>query len=211
MKLLKVKKENKSRLVIIGSLFIFLISSIYLGFNLLQSDEVKNLNEEQLTEFFEEYNETKSEEIIDEIREEVKQEKVEYEKYIGVLEIEKINFKRGFYNKESKNNKVNKNIEILKASDYPTKENGNVIIAGHNGNSSVSFFRNLKKLDIGDIAKIYFENKTYTYKLKSTYEVEKTGTVQIKRNLNKKTLTLITCKSNSNKQLVFIFELDKEE
>lgn len=209
MKLIKIKKENKSRLVLIGSLFIFLISSIYLGTNLYKKDKVNNLNEEQLIEFFEDENES----IIKNKEEDFENEKlknIEYEKYIGVLEIENINFKRGFYIKESKNNRVDKNIEILKDSDYPNKENGNVIIAGHNGNSYVSFFRKLNRLEIGDKAKIYFENKTYTYKLKSAYEVDKTGEVQIKRNLSKKTLTLITCKSNSDKQLVFVFELDKE-
>ena len=51
--------------------------------------------------------------------------------------------------------------------------------------------------------------RTYNYKLVNTYEIEKTGTAHIKRNGEKNTLTLITCKHNTNKQLVFIFELNE--
>ena len=48
------------------------------------------------------------------------------------------------------------------------------------------------------------------YRLVKRYEIEKTGIANISRNGKKTTLTLITCKDNSNKQLVFIFELEKD-
>lgn len=41
----------------------------------------------------------------------------------------------------------------------------------------------------------------------NTYDVEKTGTVEILRNVQKNTLTLITCRHNTNKQIVIICEL----
>ena len=65
---------------------------------------------------------------------EVKDESI----YIGYLSIPDINLKKGFTTKESKYNTISKNIQILSASDYPDKENGNVIFAAHSGNSSVS-------------------------------------------------------------------------
>ena len=99
----------------------------------------------------------------------------------------------------------------LSASQLENIENGNVIIAAHSGNSSISFFKNLPKLNFDDNAIIYYQGKTYTYKLVNNYEIEKTGTANIKRNLNKNSLTLITCKHNSNKQLVYIFELENIE
>ena len=49
----------------------------------------------------------------------------------------------------------------------------------------------------------------YDYKLVNYYEVDKTGVVQIIKNNDVNCLTLITCKKNTNKQLVFIFELEK--
>ena len=39
------------------------------------------------------------------------------------------------------------------------------------------------------------------------YDVDKNGKVQIKRNLSKTTLTLITCRHNTEKQIVMILEL----
>ena len=35
---------------------------------------------------------------------------------------------------------ISKNIQILKESDMPNVTNGNLLLAGHNGNSKVSFF-----------------------------------------------------------------------
>ena len=49
----------------------------------------------------------------------------------------------------------------------------------------------------------------YDYKLVNYYEVDKNGVVQIIKNNDINCLTLITCKKNTNKQLVFIFELKK--
>ena len=72
-------------------------------------------------------------------------------------------------------------------------------------------FKNLSKLKINDYASIYYKNKEYKYSLKRIYEIEKNGTAIIKRDINKNTLTLITCKSKTKKQIVFIFELEKIE
>ncbi len=127
---------------------------------------------------------------------------------IGVLEIPKINLRKSLYSKESIYNNVDINLEILSSSDFPDKENGNVIIAGHSGIGSKAYFNNLVKLDINDIAYIYYNNIKYTYKLNKVYEIDKTGNASIIRNKNISTLTLITCKINSNKQIIYIFNLD---
>ena len=128
--------------------------------------------------------------------------------YIGILEIPKINLKRGFVGLNSKYNKVNYNITVINGSTYPDKNNNNLILAAHSGVCSVCFFDRLFNLSIGDVAHITYNNVKYTYKLVNTYEVEKTGKVAIYRDYNKKVLTLITCTRNSNtKQTVFIFEL----
>ena len=125
----------------------------------------------------------------------------------GVLKIDKINLERGFYSKESKLNNVNKNIQIINSSDLPDKENGNVILAAHCGNSRVAFFNKLPNLELGDIATIYYQGREYSYQLVDNYEIEKSGQANIKRNRDKNVLTLITCKHKTNKQLIFIFEL----
>ena len=93
----------------------------------------------------------------------------------------------------------------------PDVVGGNLILAAHSGNARISYFRNLNKLEIGDEATVDYKDKTYTYKVVNIYDVDKNGKVEIKRNLSKTTLTLITCKDNSNKQLVVICELINEK
>ena len=133
-----------------------------------------------------------------------------YEKYyIGSLEIPKINLKKGFTSMDSPYNSVNKNVEVVKKSSYPDIENGNFILAAHSGNSYLAYFRNLYQLTIGDKAYINYKNKKYTYKIVNIYEQEKTGKIAIYRDLDKNTLTLITCTKNSHtKQTIYILELE---
>ena len=100
----------------------------------------------------------------------------------------------------------------MSSSDYPDKENGNVIIAGHSGNSSVSYFNKLYLLNIGDLAYIDYNNVTYTYKIINIYNIEKTGKAEIKTLKDKSTLTLITCtKDNKTSQTIYTLELISKE
>lgn len=132
------------------------------------------------------------------------------EEYLGILEIKKIKLRKGFYKFNSNLNDVDKNIMIVSSSDMPNVNKGNLILASHSGNSSVSYFKYLDKLDMEDIASIYYLGKKYDYKLINYYDVNKNGSVQIIKNNDINTLTLITCKKNTDKQTVFIFELIKE-
>ena len=128
--------------------------------------------------------------------------------YIGFLEINKINLKTGLVDINSKYNHVDKNVEILKVSDFPNVLNGNFILASHSGNSKVSFFKNLYKLSLGDVASVYYDEYVYHYKIVDIYKVPKTGSLEIKRNPDKTVMTLITCTKNSKtQQTVYILEL----
>lgn len=131
-----------------------------------------------------------------------------YETYIGVLDIPKIGFSKGFYQKESALNNVKFNLKILADSDYPDQENGNVIIIGHSGNYNNSYFANLYQLTIDDTASITYQGKKYTYKIVNIYTDTKDGTVTIYRNELKNCLTLITCtKDDDTSQTIYILEL----
>lgn len=127
--------------------------------------------------------------------------------YIGVIEIPSIDLKRGFLDKDSIYNDVNYNIEVLIDSDMPDIENGNFILAAHSGNTMVSYFKNIHNLSLNDDIYIYYNGNKYIYKVINKYQIEKTGYANIVRNNNKNTLTLITCISNTNYQLVVICEL----
>ena len=213
MKKLKKEKINKSQLVKIGSFLLIILCSFVIVTEMHREQKIEDANENLLNEFFEEQETIITEEEVKEepVIEEKKEIQVEQEKYLGVLEIKKINLTRGFYNKNSKNNDENKNIKLLKESDMPDKVNGNVILAGHSGNSYISFFKKLTNLVNEDEAIIYYDGKRYVYSLTKIYEIEKTGTAHIMRNGKNSTLTLITCKHNTNKQLVFIFDLKNIE
>lgn len=135
-------------------------------------------------------------------------EPVDYETYVGILDIPKIGFNKGFYRKESTLNNVKINIKILDSSSYPDEENGNVIIIGHSGNYSNSYFGNLYQLTLDDTASITYEGKKYNYKIVNIYTDKKDGTVTVYRNESKSCLTLITCtKDDETTQTIYIMEL----
>ena len=129
--------------------------------------------------------------------------KVTNDEKLGVIEIPKINLKRYLYKVDAYQNNVDKNIEVLKSSDMPDVKDGNLILAGHNGNTSVGHFRNLHKLSLADDIIVNYKGKSYNYEVSKIYDVLKTGTVAIKRDKNKNTITLITC-LGSDRQLVVI-------
>ena len=164
---------------------------------------ISELNKDTLEQI--DNNDTEEEKVIDK-----KEEKKEqyYEEYIGVLEISKINFYKGFYNKNSGLNNVDYNLYVLPESSYPDVVNGHLMIAGHSGTYNNSYFANLYKLNVGDTANVTYKGKKYTYKITDIYYEKKTGTVRILRDKNKTTLTLITCtKDDEAHQTIYIAEL----
>lgn len=206
---IKNKKDRKSQLLIVGSLLIIIgigvIGGKYL-YNYLQ-----NKNEEKLIDiFYEEQEEitedTNTEEQV-ETPTETKQQSSSKVNYIAVIKIPKIGLEKGLCEKGTYCNNVNRNIQILKESDYPDKEKGNVMLAGHSGNGRVSYFRKLDKLSQDDEVSIFYNGSEYKYKVVNQYDIEKNGTANIVRNAEKNTLTLITCRHNTNKQIVVICEL----
>lgn len=131
--------------------------------------------------------------------------------YLGVLEVPKINLKRIFFDINSSENDVSKNLQLVKGSDMPSVKGGNVIIAAHSGDSYVSYFKKIDELKMDDLAYVYYDNVKYTYKLFEKYEVLKNGKIKIKRNNEKNILTLTTCnRMDETKQMIYLFELINE-
>lgn len=125
--------------------------------------------------------------------------------YLLTLEIPKINVKREVFKVSSSKNNVNMNIKILKESDMPDKENGNIFFAAHRGNTKVSYFENLHKLIKGDKVIVTYKNKKYEYIIDDYFLTEKNGTITLNLDENKKSIGLITCsKEEKDKQIVFV-------
>lgn len=204
-----LKKLSKNAKITLSILLLFL-GIVCLSFTYFQTIKQNLFNEKNLR-YFEEIDISES---VDEVNEETTEKLEKTTKpiinynYIGYLNIPKINLKRGFVSLNSKYNSVSYNVMLIKGSSMPDVKNGNLILAAHRGNSSVSFFDKLYKLEIGDEADITYNNKVYKYKLVNTYLEEKDGSIAIYRDENKNTLTLITCTRGDKKtQTVFIFEL----
>ena len=206
----KDRKVSKSQLIIVGSLLIVvgigIVSGKYL-YNYLQNQNEENLIDTFYEEQKEITNDTKPEENVQE--EQPKQEVNQSKKidYIAVIKIPKIGLEKGLEGKGSYYNNVNRNILILNESDMPDKDKGNVILAGHSGSGRTAFFKNLYKLQTDDEVSIFYGGSEYKYKVVNQYDIEKTGTANIVRNAEKSTLTLITCRHNTNKQIIYICEL----
>lgn len=202
-----VKKEkNKSWLVITG-FFILLLGISTIIYYFISNKQLDNLEDDALKTFYIEEEKINNE--VEQPKEPEKEEVKEHKKieYIAVLKIPKINLERGLVVPNSYLNNVDYNIQILKNSAMPDQRFGNVILAAHSGNARISYFRNLDKLDINDNVSISYKGKIYSYKVVNIYDIEKNGKAQIIRNKNVSTLTLVTCRYNTNKQMIVICEL----
>lgn len=211
------KKQNKifnrkSQLIIVGSLLIIvgvgMIGGKYLYSYLQNRQEDKQL--EEFYEIQEEIIEEEQQPTETEVKEEQPVQKETKIDYVAVLKIPKIGLEKGLCKSGTYCNNVNRNVQILKESSNPDEENGNVILAGHSGNARISYFRKLDKLVQGDEVSIIYNGHEYKYKVVNIYDVEKIGTAHIVRNSEKNTLTLITCRHNTNKQIVVICELTEK-
>ena len=192
-------KRNK----IIGIIFILMGISIPLTMHLFKIKESIN-DKQKVISFIEKTS----------VREEEKANLIEEtdNKYMAVLEIPKISLKRGLLDLDDEFNDISYNVMVLGNSKMPDEENSNLILAAHNGNSDVSFFKDLEKLGKGDIVNIYYNGYRYEYRIDNYYEVEKTGKVNIHRDKTQNTITLITCKNNTtDKQIVYIGYLTDKE
>lgn len=204
----KYKRISPSVTALIGT-FLTLTGGFFLSYNYIQSkklmayDYMSNVfyNGNEIINITEEENENKP--IIEEqLSNEVTNE------YIGYLTIPKINLTKGFLDKRSTENDVEKNILVVEGSNYPDTDRGNLILAGHSGTGWKAFFNDLYKLNINDKAFITYKNKKYTYNIVNIYTQPKIGKLAIYRNYDKTTLTLITCTNNDSKtQTIYIAEL----
>lgn len=200
-----MKRKNNIIRLLVG-ITLIIGSLLTIQFKYLSEKKIEKKEEKSINNFIKENNNNP-------VAEEIQKENINYTQYdyIGVIEIPKINLKRGFVDKNSKYNDVRYNVQILNESQMPNIEKGNFILAAHAGNTRVSFFKNIKNLSINDEVLIYFQNKKYAYKVVKTYEIEKTGYANIVRDKSKTTLTLITCKSGTNYQIIVICELKESE
>ncbi len=197
--MISLKRKSKSHLIcgsllVIVGILIFIFPIIY--------NKYQEKQEEIKLEYFFEVSTIDNYNVIEDTKQ---------EDYIAVLEIPSINLKKGLYAIDSKNNNVNKNIEIIDSSDMPDITKGNFILAGHSGTGRIAFFDDLDKLIIDDTIIVYYKNIKYIYQINNIESIVKDGTIEIKREFESM-ITLTTCnQANKNEQLVIIGILVSKE
>ena len=111
--------------------------------------------------------------------------------------INKINLKQEFLS--YKESSIDSGIIYLKESDF---NNDFYILAAHSGNSNISYFKNIHKLDNGDEIILNINSKNVPFIVSEKYYVKKTGKIVLEKNI-KNTLYLTTCdKYNKERQLI---------
>ena len=205
---MELKRKSKIVSIIIG--IILLVAVIIFNlYNYSSSKKEVIIEENKIEEFFVE--EIIEEHQMTEIKPVTESKRQNTTNYSMIVEIPNIGLKKGLCSIGQECNAVSKNIQILKESDMPNVTNGNLLLAGHNGNSKVSFFNKLDKLKVNDSIYIYYNGTKYEYKLSNYYDIKKTGKAIIHRDNDKTTLVLITCKKNTDdKQVVYIAYLDNK-
>ena len=183
------KKIFKSTIIIFCLLFTMTIIYDYISDYFTKKNEEKRI----ANYFINTVNEERTEE------KEVSKDKDEF---IAVLEIPSISLKKGLYKKTSIYNDIKYNIEILKSSDTP-EGSGDVILAAHSGNSKISFFKHLYKLNISDEVNIYYKSAKYKYIVDEIFEEQKKGDIVLSSS-NDKRLILTTCSKDKTKQTIII-------
>lgn len=211
----KLKRTTKNKkysfITCVGIILIFVGASILI-YDYYSNKNKDKMNDDLIEVFFDTENDDKNEEIAVD-NEETEQPNVGNVNinYFAVLEIPKINLKRGLVDKASSNNNVDRNIYIVNETTLPDEQDiSHIILASHSGNAYISFFRNLNKVNVDDRIYFYYKDTKYIYKVSKKYEIEKTGKMQLKLS-NTSDMTLITCVHGTNRQLIFNAVLIEKE
>lgn len=188
---------NKIVLTLLSA--ITLTFSLLYAYNTIEKINVEKSNTEKVLNY---YQESTHKKVVD---------KKSEEDYLGILHIPSINLTRGFYKQTSSLNNVNKNIYYVKESIPLEYSSSMLILAAHRGNSKVSFFNDLDKLNLGSTIYLDYKGKRYTYILSNKYDELKDGHLNIIRKKNKDSLVLITCNKSKKKYQTIYVSYRKED
>jgi len=197
-----IKNKNK---IFIFLLILIIASGLLIFVNLNSDSRVLKKESSDIEQYIEDSS------TVSEGKQKITVNKIIRNKYVAVFEIPSIALKKGLVSLDDKYNNADYNIQTIESSSMPDKEKGNLILAAHSGSSSISYFKNLYKLNINDKLIIYYNGIKYTYVLSNYYDINKTGYADIVRDKNQNTLTLVTCKRGTDKQTIFISYLKDKD
>lgn len=191
------------KIFLVISVLIIFIGASMLIYNHYQDKMYQDRDNKLLQEFFEKFD--NSNEEISQVEEPKAEQQVQNNtSYLAVIEIPNISLYTGIVMSNFSYTTMNRNVSIYPSSDMPNVDNGNFILFAHNGNSRVSYFRNIHRLKNNDEIYIYYNNVKYTYRIIKNYEVAMTDSTPLNKMKDKSIITLITCKSGNNKYRTII-------
>ena len=181
----KVSKKSfrKSQLLIIGSFLVFL-GIVFLSFNHLKAIKNSVFSDMQIA-ISDSIPDSTGETVVTTPEVEITNSNdnqnaptpeeppvINYDKYLGVLEIPKIGLKRGFHGTDSKYNDIQYNVTLVKGSTMPDVPNGNLILMAHSGDAYNSYFNYGKFAIIKKSSNFIWSFKNYGYLCIVNEEVE---------------------------------------
>ena len=176
-------------------IYLVTIGIAILGFYLIYNNAITKRNNESVEDYINDTSIVNVEEIKEPINEETETSNTQNSNniaYTAILEIPKINLKRGVVDSTKNFKSINYAISVDKNSNYPN-ELGNFILYAHSGNSYISYFRKLNQVDINDEVYVYYNGVKYHYVIENKYDIEKTGKAKVINLKDNKYITLITC------------------
>ena len=184
---------------------LIIISLSMVAFYFIYNKSLDNQNNDDVNDYIDAtsiVNDITKDEIQNETNNQSKNKNKQLE-YTAVLEIPKINLKRGVVDSTKNFSSINYAISVDSNSNYPD-DNGNFILYAHSGNSSIAFFHNINKLEKGDNIYVYYGGIKYYYKIIRKYNIEKTGKAKVIDLKDDKYITLITCNQQRNNYQIVI-------
>lgn len=175
-------------------IYLVIIGIAILGFYLIYNKSIEKRASDSVDDYINDtsiVNEISNEESIEEEKEEESNNKRSIN-YTAILEIPSIDLKQGVVDSTKNFSSINYAISVDKNSNYPN-ELGNFILYAHSGNSYISYFRKLNRVNINDDIYVYYQGTKYHYIIKNKYDIEKTGKAKVISRKDDKYITLITC------------------
>ena len=195
-------KITKNKVIVILSI-ILITSCVFIKINdIYNKHKEENKEQKMINELINDSSNSTNNTTTNNIKETTTKDK-KYN-YVAVLEIPKIDLRKGLVMATSNFNSINYAVSIDKNSKFPN-EIGNFILYAHSGNSRISYFDRIKELNKSDEVKVFYNGIWYKYNVVKKYEIDKTGKMSIYNDYKNSYITLVTCsQKDKTKQVVVL-------
>ena len=175
-------------------IYLVTIGIAILGFYLIYNKSIEKRASDSVDDYIDDTSIVEKVEVEDTNKEQLEEKESNSKSinYTAIIEIPTIDLKQGVVDSTKNFSSINYAISVDKNSNYPN-ESGNFILYAHSGNSYISYFRKLNKVNINDNVYIYFNGVKYHYVIYDKYDIEKTGKAKVITSKSDNYITLITC------------------